>query len=355
MTNVINIASPNWDPMDSYGLLATRLVEHLTRAGMVVNGWGGKVLHPNQSEAVQALLKRPVRASLGGVVLGYPTGVHHYGALINSGPRVAITMFESTKLPPGWTEPLNQCQAVIVPSRWLVDVFRECGVTVPIRVIPLGINEVYQYVRRPARRQPFTFLTIGDRMWRKGWDMTARAFSRAFGTNPSYRLIIKVRAQGLPVKIGQPNIEVLAQDMSEVEMQALYARADAYIFASHGEGFGLPPREAAATGLPVICSDWGGTADDLRLWGFPLRCGTAPAWPGEKFAGLGEWAQPDEDHLVEQMRFVSSGHMLIPIMAKLGARHARRLYDWQRFANGVLAVWREVTEGVRDDHHAAAD
>jgi glycosyltransferase involved in cell wall biosynthesis len=253
-------------------------------------------------------------------------------------------MFESTRLPDGWVDPLNECRAVIVPSKWLVPVFRDCGVNVPIHVVPLGISETYQYVQRPRNRKPFTFLTIGDRFRRKGWDLTTIAFNKAFGQDPNYKLIIKARASEMKVEIAHPCVEILRQDITEREMMELYARADAYVFATRGEGFGLPPREAAATGLTVIATKWGGTADDLSAWGYPLRCTMVPAWQdNETLRGLGEWAEPDIDHLAEQMKYVSSGNPMIPHMGQESARRIRRLYNWQRFADGVWKVWQDAT------------
>jgi glycosyltransferase involved in cell wall biosynthesis len=347
MSDVINVSSPNWNTVDSYGQLAVRLVWHLSQIGWHVNGFGsGNVIHDSQSKAVQALLEKPIRPTMGGLLLGYPTDFDKYGTLSNTGPRIAVTMFESTRLPDGWADILNTMQAVIVPSVWLVQVFQDNGVQVPIHVVPLGISETYQYVQRPQGRKPFTFLTLGDRGdRRKGWDLATLAFHKAFGENPDYKLIIKSRTKGLPIHIVHPCIEILRQDMTETQMQQLYACADAYVFATRGEGFGLPPREAAATGLPVIATRWGGTADDITAWGYPLRATLAPAWQDdEKLRGLGEWAAPDLDHLIEQMRYVSSGNPMIAHMGQESARRIRRLYDWQRFAEGVLNVWLDVTE-----------
>ncbi len=43
--------------------------------------------------------------------------------------------------------------------------------------------------------------------------------------------------------------------VSENELADLYARATAFIFPSHIEGFGLSPLEAISAGCPVVCAD----------------------------------------------------------------------------------------------------
>jgi glycosyltransferase involved in cell wall biosynthesis len=44
-------------------------------------------------------------------------------------------------------------------------------------------------------------------------------------------------------------------NVSEEELLQLYRAADLFIYPSKAEGFGIPPLEAAAVGIPVICSN----------------------------------------------------------------------------------------------------
>lgn len=355
---VINVCGPTTDYFDSYGKKLCELVRGLTQRGVHVNvlPLNGVLARDNQPDDVQVLLRRPVLPATGGILLGYPTTYVQYPDLILGGPTVGVTAWESTVLPVGWVEALNRVDAVSVGSQFVQGVLKESGVKREIRVHPLGISAAYQYIERPARRLPFTFLTYAARGRRKGWDKAMQAFWIAFGNDPKYKLIIKSRAGGFPFRPVPANQIALRQDMTEAEMMDLFGQVDAFVFPTRGEGFGLPPREAAATGLPVIVTNWSGTADDLMQWGYPIRSTLAPAWENNaqmaeflpaqadefpaKLRGLGQWAEPDVMHLAEQMVYVATGKM-VRQMAKRSAQNVRKLYSWQRFADQVLETYQQ--------------
>jgi glycosyltransferase involved in cell wall biosynthesis len=335
---VINVAAFNWEIEISYGRLALELAGRLEQMGLHVNRIGQEGAH--------------LVPCTGGVLLGYPSHFEHFGPLVAStGPRVAITMFEGTVLPPGWVETLNQMDAVIVPCRWNVEVFRAAGVTVPVYCVPLGISETFQYVERPLHRKPYTFLAIGDRAERKNWHVAMWAFVQAFGDRDDVRLIVK--AQHFPVNVRNANIEIIRATYSEAQMAALYTRADCMVFPTSAEGFGFPPREFAATGGPVIATDFGGTADDLMLWGWPLRYTLGDAWTSDpEWRGMGQWAIPDQDHLAELMTRMVERQEHAQFMARIASRYVRSRYTWDRFARQVYGIYQEACD--RHAHRATA-
>jgi glycosyltransferase involved in cell wall biosynthesis len=344
-----------YEPWESYGLIALQLVKHLLALGVNVSIHG-----PGQAAPI---------LSTGGIVLGPPDSFAAQGELLRDGPHIAITMFESSRIPSWWVAPLNACRAVIVPSWFCVDAFRQSGVTSPIHVIPLGVDELYQYKERlrtqdsglragivlspqspvlSQGRSPLTFLAFLDRGERKGGQMAVQAFLRAFGDDERYRLILKGRAAtGTSFTFTNPNIEVIQHDMEMEELLQLYYRCDVLISAAKGEGFGMLPREFAASGGLALATDWSGTAEGLNQWGWPLPYRLVPAtWSQNKaFAGqsLGEWAELDPAQVAEVLLHVAENWAGVRLQLPRKAQTCRDLYSWRAFAAGVLAVWENVT------------
>lgn len=333
---ILNLGSPTFDPYDSYGRIASELASYALQQGWHVNGLAGDSPY------------RHIRPATGGIVLGYPTNADNYGALLNSGSRIIVTMFESTVLPDGWVEQLNTYAAVVVPAHFLVAVFQDNGVTAPIHVIPLGVSAVFQDCQprsRPAAGQPLRFLGIADRGYRKGWQRVVQAFNAAFGDDPACELILKARQ--LPFQITNPNIHIIAEDYTPEQLRDLYHACQVMVFPTHGEGFGLPPREFAATGGIALATDWGGTADGLAQWGIPLPTTLIPAWQyTPEWAGtLGQWAAIEQDVLKSQLRHIADHfeHFISTGVQAAGYVHSH--YRWSSFSEQVLKLYCEV-------HHA---
>lgn len=363
MSDVISVYAPSYDPYDGYGRVALELLWHLSEKGVQVNVLGTPktvIDHDGQSEHIRELLKRPIQPTVGGLMIGYPTLRERYSPMLSEGPSVAITMFESTGLPEGWVASLNQCKAVIVPSQWCEKAFRKNGVRVPIYVVPLGVSETFQYIdrgiRRPSAERPYTFTFVcwGDRGMRKGWDVAVKAFVQAFGEvipatdemperyqvqRDDVKLIIKAREDNFPYPFEIDQIEVVTGDFDEYEMRDFYEAIDCMVFPSRGEGFGLPPREFAATGGAVIATEW--WADDIQQWGYPIHYEMTRAWTKHpRHDGLGKWAEPSVEHLVQQMQHVvTQNPKLMRHMGKRSAGRVRKLYNWQRFAEQVWEIW----------------
>jgi glycosyltransferase involved in cell wall biosynthesis len=183
-------------------------------------------------------------------------------------------------------------------------------------------------------------MALADRGRRKGWHHALQAFLLAFGDDTNYRLILKMRTAEQAINITNPNVEMIQQDMTEEEMYQLFLSVDVVVNPNLGEGFGLFPREFAATGGLSLATNWGGTADDIEEWGLPIAYTLVPAWADyEKHKGLGLWAEPDIEELALLMDVVAESRDAWRPRALRRAARIRDMYSWEQFAKTAYDIW----------------
>lgn len=247
-----------------------------------------------------------------------------------SGRSVGFSMHESTNLPKDWGKHVNaKCEYLIVPSPWLIPVFEADGVNVPIAVVPGGIDPAECTVMGTNQHRPYTFICLADRGFRKGFDKTQTAFYKAFDfKNKDVRLIIKCRPGSLPrLHNSYSRDSRLTVWQTDAENVAdVFAQADACINPTRCEGLGMWPREAAACGLPTVTTRWSGTADDIDKWAIPIENYTMVQSGMEGCGGL--WAEPDEDEVIEHMRWLYLNQDLAKANALKAAQWMRDNYTY---------------------------
>jgi phosphatidylinositol alpha 1,6-mannosyltransferase len=114
----------------------------------------------------------------------------------------------------------------------------------------------------------FTFLYVGRLAHEKNVEQIVEAYRLALPSLPadSTRLVIAgAGPREAALRAAAPEgVIFLGYLDRRTELPALYASADAFVFASLTETLGLVVLEAMAAGLPVIATPAGGVADHLR-------------------------------------------------------------------------------------------
>ena len=144
-----------------------------------------------------------------------------------------------------------------------------------IEVIPCGVSAAFREdapAGRWADRRPFV-LALGPRDPRKNISSVLRAWSLLpRGARSGVRLLLGGSAEGPFASAGRDplphGVEAIGR-VREDELPGLYRAAEAFIYVSLYEGFGLPPLEAMACGTPVLAS---------RVASIPEVCGDAAAY-----------------------------------------------------------------------------
>ena len=127
-----------------------------------------------------------------------------------------------------------------------------------IAIIPHGVDPAFSRLARRPSYPPF-FLTVSTTHPHKNLDRLLRAFANFPAT---HRLVI-AGLEGFAHKaLLQLRRDLRLNDRVEftgwiprAQLLDLFARADAAIFPTLFEGFGLPVTEALAAGLPTACSN----------------------------------------------------------------------------------------------------
>jgi glycosyltransferase involved in cell wall biosynthesis len=248
-----------FDVTSGYGSMAEYLVLGMSRAGAEIHAAPIAVDVTGMTGEFCRILQRS-RGDLAGPVLYFSWPRPELSRFAERDSLFINTMWESSLLPPGWAAQLNQARAVIVPTRFVAQVCRDSGVTIPVEVIPEGIDPaVYHYEERPER-DGLTTLIVAPVDDRKHVLTGVQAWKSVFGEDPQAKLIIKTSLSHGSYVPDDPRI--LYEDRAERTrgIAHWYRQADV-LLALGNEGFGLPLAEGMATGLPVIALNSEGQRD----------------------------------------------------------------------------------------------
>ncbi|HET9763560.1 MAG TPA: glycosyltransferase family 4 protein [Casimicrobiaceae bacterium] len=251
---------------------------------------------------------------------------------------------------------------MLVPSRWAGEAYLRFGIAPErVHVVPHGIDPRVLHPdgrRREASRRElgvaggFVFLSVGAMTDNKGIDLLLRGFARVASRHADAWLVLKgaddLYASGDRVRraldaLRTAERETVASRLSYLgdrrsarDMANLLRAADCYVSPYLAEGFNMPVLEAAACGVPVICTA-GGATDDFISPSFAWRI-RSTLQRARTDLGVGEVLQPDIEHLVELMAQAVADPGAAQRMGAAGALHAARDYTWDRVTGRLVEV-----------------
>jgi glycosyltransferase involved in cell wall biosynthesis len=247
---------------------------------------------------------------------------------------IGHTVWETTAIPAHWPALLNSVDRLIVPCRWNKTVFAQCGVTVPIDVVPHIADDAAGSPGALTDRHDgdgYVFYTIGVWSHRKALYCTVKAFCEAFTADDPVTLLIKTNPRDLTVtgllrhfrrSVAQavrrvtrhyrrpPRIRLMTDVLSDSQIRRLHLRGDCYVSLCRGEGWGIGAFDAAAHGNPVVMTAFGGQLDYLNrdlayLVNYELVPVINPQAP-LSYSPDQRWAEPDIQHGAQQLRDVTA-------------------------------------------------
>jgi glycosyltransferase involved in cell wall biosynthesis len=254
-----------------------------------------------------------------------------------------FTMWESTRLSARSVSLLNYSEVVVVPNLWNAECFKESGVTRPIRMVPLGIDTT-QFCCRPwPRSEKFIFgcagrIAHGDK--RKGLKDVIRAFSVAFPrSNKDVALWVK-GFKDCPIPgSDDPRINLFEKYFTTAEYVQWLGKIHCFVSGARAEGWGWHQQEAMAVGRPLIASRYGGLCEFFNeCAGICVPYKEVPA--EEVWDGLGLWAQPSFDDMVDAMRWMFNNPRKAEAYGRIASRMACRFSN-EHATKRLVDVMRE--------------
>jgi len=230
---------------------------------------------------------------------------------------------------------------IIVPLECVArDVVDHLGVPRErVRVVPLGVDAALRppsqversRVRARCHLAHSFILFVGNVEPKKNLPTLIRAFAELKKAGLPHELVIAGKRGWkcgdvfrLPAELGIGDAVRFLGYVEEADLPGLYGAAELFAFPSLVEGFGLPPLEAMACGVPVVTSDAEALVETTGEAAVHARA-------------------RDVDALAEAMHSVLADPARRDALRTAGIERAAQ-FTWQRTAEATRAVYREAIE-----------
>ena len=244
---------------------------------------------------------------------------------------IGMTVWETDRIPEHWLGPLHKVHRLLVPTEWNKKIFRECGITTSIDVVPHIFEDATPGSPEKTweiESNEYVFYTIGTWTARKAIWNTIRSYLDAFAAHDRTVLIIKTTrrdftkrsllgrfketkttAQEIVNRYPNPaKIRLVTEELDEEEILQLHSRGDCYVSLCRSEGWGLGAFDAAGFGKPVIITGFGGQTEylpeDLTYFVDYEIVPVLDRMAKKSYSNNQNWSKPSISHASELMRYV---------------------------------------------------
>lgn len=285
-----------------------------------------------------------------------------------TGPLILMQPWEAGVVPEAWVGAIERdVHKLVVYSQAEVEMYTESGVKQEqIVTIPLGVDLSIYHPWGP-RMEIFgarsrVVLWVGGLIPRKGLDLLLSAYGMTIKNTDDITLVVKTVGRDtvyvdktIPSILqeflrtdGMPHVIVLDNDLSELEMAALYRRASLVISPYRAEGFNLPVLEAMACGALVVASDTNPT-NEFLLPNMGIRIAGQRRYFAVGYSQKNGWSfEPDIESLKESLlRGLNMSDGERQQMTDKSVEHVHQNYAWPTITQHWENLFREESDYPR--------
>lgn len=176
---------------------------------------------------------------------------------------IGLTYCDTSNLPREWIANLKNIDAIIAPSRYNYDIYKNLHSQVFLAQQGLCTDLYKPHPRfRTEGVKEFTFICISSYSFRKGSDLLIDAFFEEFSAGEAH-LHFHVQEKQVDACVNHvfkasrttekpPHMTITSSKLSDAWMARLVNRSDCFVLPTRGEGWGLPICEALLCEKPVI-------------------------------------------------------------------------------------------------------
>ena len=252
--------------------------------------------------------------------------------LKNEAYNIGYAPWESLELPKDWKKNADKCDEMWTTSDFCANIYDAAGIK-NVKVFQHGIEKIWTPVKR-EKSEVLKFLHVGLPEGRKGGIEVLSSFIDIFGGNPNYHLTLKAYP-GVTFDMNRipPNVTIISKTITKEELVELHHQNDVMVYPSFGEGFGLIPLQALATGMPTIStSAWA----PYRKYIGPLSLSSSPTPTRWEEKHPGTMLQPSLPHLGHLMTDVAYNFEEYSDYYYNQAEQILDEYDWVRLTEDAF-------------------
>ena len=263
--------------------------------------------------------------------------------------KIQMTQWESTLVPPHWVDHAKEYNEWWTANQFGANAFIDAGVPAEkIKVYEHGVDASVWTPKLRGQNDKIRFLHVDSGSPRKRADLAIKAFREVFKDSPYYELTLKhshYNATGVDWSDENilkhhgdwefSNVRHIKENISLSDLVSLFHFHDVLIYPSEGEGFGLIPLQALATGMPVIStSRW--CSYDKYLLGNVIDSTLGISEVLETYTRYGNVVLPEYESIIYNMVNVAYNFeaQAKNFYNQIGT--VTEEYSWQKLTNKVI-------------------
>jgi len=282
---------------------------------------------------------------------------HYYFYHDYIGPKIAYNVWESTRQPDHFFNKLLEFDQLWVPTQWQ----RQCTIDQgypadKIKVVPEGVDSSIYFpetTKNPILEEyqddRFKFVIFGRWDYRKSTTEIIQAFLDEFNEDEPVDIVVSIDNPFVDdnLKTTEERLEYHGFDDTRIHVKHYPSRNDyveylksghVYLSCARSEGWHLPLIEAIACGTPTISSNYGAQLDFCKdvshLVDIKEMRPAANIFMHDN--PVGEFAEPDFDHLRKVMRNVYENYDTCKKHAMEMATVIAKQFSWENAASTAM-------------------